>query len=79
MELQVDEIVSILNVLTFLGDDEDELNFLNFVIPRQIYDRSNYFNTLDEVGFQRRFRLCKEAVLFLLNFIEKNLEYPRNR
>lgn len=79
MELQIDEIVSILDILTFLGDDEDKLNFLNFGIPRQIYDRTNYFNTLDEVSFQRRFRLSKEAVLFLLNLIEKDLEYPTNR
>jgi hypothetical protein len=36
-------------------DDVDVLEFLENGIPRQIYERNNYFDTLDEVAFRRRF------------------------
>jgi hypothetical protein len=38
-------------------DDLDVLEFLENGIPRQIYERNNYFDTLDEVAFRRRFML----------------------
>lgn len=65
------------NIINFLNnDDETELHFINFGLPRQIYMRTDFFSTLDDVGFQRRFRLTKEAVLFNLELIEVDLEYP---
>jgi len=64
-------------LLIFLDDDDEiERDFISFGLPRQIYTRSNYFLTLDEIGFQRRFRLTKEAVLFTLDLIEEDLEHP---
>jgi hypothetical protein len=38
-------------------DDLDVLEFLENGIPRQIYERNNYFDTLDEMAFRRRFML----------------------
>jgi hypothetical protein len=38
-------------------DDLDVLEFLENGIPRQIYERNNHFDTLDEVAFRRRFML----------------------
>jgi hypothetical protein len=38
-------------------DDLDVLEFLENGITRQIYERNNHFDTLDEVAFQRRFML----------------------
>jgi hypothetical protein len=57
-------------------DDLDVLEFLENGIPRQIYERNNYFDTLDEVAFRRRFRLSRPIVLHLLIQIEYELEYP---
>jgi hypothetical protein len=40
------------------GDDDlDVLEFLENGISRQIYERNNNFDTLDEVAFRRRFML----------------------
>jgi len=56
--------------------DETERDFIDFALPRQMCTRSDYFSTLDEIGFQRRFRLTKEPVLFTLDLIEEDLEHP---
>ena len=43
-------------------DDLNVLEFVVHVIPRQIYERINYFDMFDEVAFRRRFRLSIELV-----------------
>lgn len=55
------------------NDDEDELRF---GLPRHVFARSNCFSLLDDVNFQRRFRLIKEVVVFVFGLIENDLEYP---
>ncbi|KAF5275335.1 hypothetical protein FQR65_LT16683 [Abscondita terminalis] len=47
-------------------DELEVLEFLEFGIPRQINQRINYFDVLDEVGFRRRFRLLRDNVLHLI-------------
>lgn len=59
--------------------DEDDLvvlDFIEFGIPHQIYERANYFETMDDITFRKRFRLSKEAVQNLLVHIENRLEFP---
>lgn len=61
---------------------EDDLEVLDLVdagFPRQIYDRSNYFDNMDNLTFFRRFRLTKPTVLNILEQIEDHLEFPDNR
>lgn len=52
------------------------LDFIQHGIPRQMYIRQNYFDTMDEANFRRRFRLCRQSVLIILELIEKRLEFP---
>mgnify|MGYP005983608559 FL=1 len=62
-------------------EEDDDLDVLEFVvhgIPRQIYERKNYFDAFDEVAFRRRFRLSRASVLCLLEEIERELEYPHD-
>lgn len=66
----------VFDLLDVINNDDVVLEFIYYGLPRQIYERSDYINSLDEVGFKRRFRLSKEAVLFVLNIIEIDLEYP---
>ncbi|KAK9703611.1 hypothetical protein QE152_g29232 [Popillia japonica] len=59
--------------------DMDDLivpNFVQFGIPRQMFQRQNYFETMDDATFRRRFRLSKPIVLSLLAEIEHRLEIP---
>lgn len=70
----LEDVYVILDLLD--NDDEIERNFIDFGLPRQMYTRSDYFSTLDEIGFQRKFRLTKEAVLFTLDLIEEDSEHP---
>lgn len=69
----IEEVYIMLDFLD--NDDEIETDFINFGLPRQIYTRSDYFSAFDEIGFQRRFRIKKEAVLFTLELIEDDLEH----
>lgn len=59
-------------------DDMEIMEIIDFGFPRRIYTRSNLFDTLDDFTFFKRFRLYKETVLFILTFIEGDLEYPNN-
>lgn len=61
---------------------EDDLEILEIVdegFPRRIYDRPNYFNTMDEMTFFKRFRLKKATALELLELIEEELEFPHDQ
>lgn len=62
----------------FLEDDLDILEIIDFGFPRRIYERSNYFQVMDELTFFRRFRLLKETVLRIMEMIEDQLEYPHD-
>ena len=75
-----------MDYLDYLGDDldyiDDDFELLDFVeggMPRKVYNRSNYFEEMDPIGFFRRFRLYKETVLEILRLIENQLEYPHDR
>lgn len=59
-------------------DDLDILDQIEFGFPRHIYQRKNYFDEMDALGFFRRFRLKKETVLSLLELIEEDLEFENN-
>ena len=64
-----------------LFDDDDDIEvfeLVEFGIPRQIYERADYFHTMDDTTFRRRFRLTKEVVLDILTRIEERLEVPYN-
>lgn len=55
------------------GDDDD---FDDVRIPRQIYERANYFDSFEELVFFQRFRITKPTALSILELIEHEIEYP---
>ncbi|KAJ8915704.1 hypothetical protein NQ315_000638 [Exocentrus adspersus] len=59
----------------YLNVDGDLLDILDFGFPRRIYDRSNPFDTMDELSFFMRFRLQEDTVVHVLEHIEENLEF----
>lgn len=65
----------------FFDGDFDELDAINLIVnglPRQIYQRTEYFHSFDENNFLLRFRLSKRTAINLLEQIEPQLEYPYN-
>ncbi|KAK4877683.1 hypothetical protein RN001_010189 [Aquatica leii] len=56
-------------------DDFDIIEIIDYGFPRQIYRRSEHFDTLDILGFYKRFRLTKETCLNLLVLIEDEIEH----
>ncbi|KAJ8914128.1 hypothetical protein NQ315_016205 [Exocentrus adspersus] len=58
--------------------DVEEVELIEFGLPRQVYIRIDYFDVLDEASFRRRFRLSRECVHHLLAQIEHMLEFPHN-
>ncbi|KAG5899824.1 hypothetical protein JTB14_012295 [Gonioctena quinquepunctata] len=71
MDLELEEDI-------FLEDDLDILEIIEFGFPRRIYERSNYFQDMNELTFFKRFRLLKGTVLRLMEIIEDQLEYPHD-
>lgn len=65
-------------LLDIFNDDLDILEILNYGFPRHIAERSEYFQTMDNFNFFKRFRLQKETVLYLLEQIEEDLEFPND-
>lgn len=61
-------------------DEEREylevLDYLELGVPRQINQRSNFFETMDASTFRKRFRLSKDTVLNILADIENEIEFP---
>lgn len=60
----------------------DDLEVVEIIIhrfPRRTYDRANYFDSLEEHDFVRRFRLTKNTVLMVLELIEEEIEFINNR
>lgn len=62
----------------FLEDDQDILDIINWGFPRRIYERSEYFDTMDNLSFFRRFRLTKATVLDFLPTIEEEIEHDND-
>jgi hypothetical protein len=60
-------------------DDVEILELIDFGIPRRVYDRQEYFYSMDQSSFFKRFRLTKNTVLHLLPLIEDQLEFPDDR
>ncbi|KAF5297685.1 hypothetical protein FQA39_LY12016 [Lamprigera yunnana] len=69
-------------VLDVLEDDDEEvivfIDLIEHGLPRQLYERADYFHQFDDAQFRRRFRLSRDSVLFLLEHIEEHLEFPNN-
>ncbi|XP_050293051.1 putative nuclease HARBI1 [Anthonomus grandis grandis] len=59
----------------FVDDDQEMLDIINFGFPRRNYERSEYFDSMDNFSFFRRFRLTKQTVLNFLSEIEDQIEY----
>jgi len=51
MELDIPE--EYLDIFEVLDDDAIELEFIFFGIPKQIYQRSDFFSSLDDIAFKR--------------------------
>ena len=62
----------------FIDDNADILDVINFGFPRRNYERSDYFQTMDDYSFFRRFRLSKPAVLNFLENIEEEIEFDND-
>lgn len=63
------------------GDDDDDSEFLIFVIrrPRWIWERAEDLDDLDDIDFVTRYRLSKPTVLSILENIEDALEFETAR
>ncbi|XP_031328994.1 putative nuclease HARBI1 [Photinus pyralis] len=59
-------------------DDLDVINVIIFGIPRQVYNRSDYFHSFDDLTFFQRFRITKPTAISILELIEPHIEYPYN-
>lgn len=72
------ELVNFINDMEVIDDDDelDVLELIEYGVPRQIYERADYFNQMDNATFRKRFRLSKEAVQQLLLRIEDRLHFP---
>nr|CAI5849168.1 unnamed protein product [Callosobruchus analis] len=60
------------------NDDLIALNLLEHGIPRRIYERHEYFDTMDAVTFRKRFRLPKHTVQSFLEEIREKLKVSQN-
>lgn len=60
------------------SDDEDILRVVDRR-PKRLKPRIEYFDDLDDIDFKMRFRLSKQSVLLVLNYIEADLEFPNER
>ncbi|CAH1366551.1 unnamed protein product, partial [Tenebrio molitor] len=59
-----------------LFDDLEEIELIEFGIPRNINIRANHFNSLPDYKFFKKFRLTKESVMKILPLLENQLEFP---
>lgn len=59
-------------------DDLEIIDIIENGFPRQIHQRRDYFDTMDNYTFFRKFRLYKDTVLSILERIDHELEYPNN-
>ncbi|CAF4848234.1 unnamed protein product [Pieris macdunnoughi] len=67
-----------MEVFETLEDEFDEY-FDRITTPRRnpvFQNRTNYMETLDETDFRTRFRLTKEAVMFVYSMIEETISAP---
>lgn len=59
-------------------DDLDILDIIDYGFPRRVFNRENYFQSMDDLSFFRRFRLRKPTVLQVLQEIEHLLEFDND-
>lgn len=63
----------------YSDDDEEIIDYIIRPTVRQVFIRSDLFNTLSEDKFIRRFRLSKATTLILLEQIEQQLKFGVDR
>ncbi|CAH1954210.1 unnamed protein product [Acanthoscelides obtectus] len=61
-----------------LDDDGDILDIIRFGFPRHYYERTDFFNEMDNLSFFRRFRLQKNTVLRLVEQLKHQLEFDNS-
>jgi hypothetical protein len=67
-----------------ISEDEDFVELINFIanehrIPRIFRQRPDYFQCLRDFEFVERFRLSKQAVLYVHDLIQPEIEHPTDR
>nr|CAI5847401.1 unnamed protein product [Callosobruchus analis] len=62
----------------FIDDDLDIIDIINFGFPRRAYERSDYFVTMDNFSFFRRFRLTKSTALSFQENIQEEIEFQND-
>lgn len=65
-----------MDICELMDDESDILEIIDFGFPKNVYERENFFETMDELNFFKRFRLTKMTVLQILARIEHQLEFP---
>lgn len=60
------------------GDDLDIVDVIDNGFPRRVNPRADYYNTMDDLGFFRRFRLTKPTCAQVLDQIHNQLEFDNN-
>ncbi|XP_057654873.1 LOW QUALITY PROTEIN: putative nuclease HARBI1 [Diorhabda carinulata] len=61
-----------------LDNDYDVMDIINDGFPRARPQRPNYFDSIDDLGFFRRFRLTKPTAKALLGEIQHTMEFDNN-
>lgn len=67
--------------MDFSDDDEEIVEFLlnsNFC-NREVHERTNFYSTMRDSDFQRRFRLTKQSVEVLVQLIGNTLKCDSKR
>lgn len=62
----------------FVDDDLDIFEIIDYGFPRRNFERQDYFNSMDNYSFCKRFRLTKQTTLQILEQIEDQLEFDNN-
>lgn len=70
--------MDLLELIAADDNDVDEINLIIFGMPRRVYNRAHYFHSFDQKTFFQRFRVTKETSLYLLEMIERHIEFPYN-
>lgn len=63
----------------FIEDDLEILDILDFGFPRRQYEREDYFDSLDNLSFFKRFRITKQTAEATLDLIIDQLEFENDK
>jgi len=70
--------IDLFDAFAAFDDLKDDLHFtFDMAYHRQLYTRSSYFHSLDEIGFKRHFHLNKETVVNIFYWILSALRLTR--